>query len=201
MAKKKIIVGAFRGLITKKGKIRLQMRTEKTSMFRGVSYKGDFELPGGRVKKKDLRKILTPQGLDEESAREVEEELGIPVFTPPKFSIYRAVYTYPDGNEDWAITIPTSPDYWDEEVTMKRKTVDVDPDQLNVLGELMLVVSGKKRMWRMSEGGIFALSPNPIWRQRAAELLTEVKPNWRETEYFEDAEKALAQWRKELGLE
>lgn len=193
----KIAIGAFRGLITKAGKIRLQMRTEKGSMFGpNVSYKGDFELPGGAVKEKDLKKVLTVEGLLQESAKEVKEELGISVSDPQKFSLYRAVHIYPDGREDWAFMIPTPPDCWDETAQMKRKIVDVDPTQLYMLGELMLVVSGMKRMWRMGQGAIYAISSDETSRAEAEDMLNEVKPDWRKTEYFEDPEKALAQFQK-----
>ena len=179
------------------------MRTEKGSMLGpNISYKGDFELPGGAVEEKDLRKVLTVSGLLRESAREVKEELDILVDDPSEFPLYRAVYIYPNGKkEDWAFMIPTPPDCWAEEAKTKRKTVDVDPHQLDVLGELNLVLSGKKRMWRMAQAAIFAISSVAIYREMAEGLLTGVKPDWRKIEYFEDPEKALAQFRKELGLE
>jgi len=200
---KEISIGAFRGLITSERKLRMQMRIEKDSMLGpNVSYKGDFELPGGAVEEKDLKKVLTRIGLAKESARETEEELGISISGLGEPSFYRAVYVYPDGNEDWAFMISTPSESWDETAEMKRKTVDVDSDQLDVLGELNLIVSGKKRMWRMSQGAFFASNSLHISeRQRAAELLSKVKPDWCETEYFGDTEKALARFRKELGLE
>ena len=203
MEKREITIGAFRGLITKAGKARLQMRTEKGSVLGpNVSYKGDLELSGGAAKEQDLKKVLTISGLLQESAREVKEELGVLVLNPSKISLYRAVYVSPDGKkEDWAFMIPTPPDCWAEEAKTKRKTVDVDPHQLDVLGELNLVVSGKKRMWRMAQAAIFAVSSVAIYREMAEGLLTGVKPDWRKIEYFEDPEKALAQFRKELGLE
>ncbi|KPJ55463.1 hypothetical protein AMJ49_07105 [Parcubacteria bacterium DG_74_2] len=203
IGEKEISIGAFRGLITSKEKLRMQMRIGEGSMFGpNVSYKGDFELPGGAVEEKDLKKVLTRLGLAEESARETEEKLGISVSGLGEPSFYRAVYVYPNGNEDWAFMISTPPKSWDEKVEMKRKTIDVDPDQLDVLGELNKVVSGKKRMWRMSQGALFASNFVSMQkRQRAAELLNKVKPNWYETEHFDNVEEALARFRKELELE
>jgi ADP-ribose pyrophosphatase YjhB (NUDIX family) len=198
--KKPDTVGAFLGLITEEGKLRMQMRVEESSIT-GISYKGDFELTGSRVKEKDLHKVLTPSGLLKEAIRETKEELGITVIPPGRFSIYRAVYEDPKTHlVDWALMIPIPPECWDETVKMGRKTVDVDPDQLNVLGELMLVVSGRKRMWRMGQGAIYDMSSNLLWRRRAEELLTLVKPDWQETEYFEDANLTLVRFQTEIGL-
>lgn len=199
---REINVGAFRGLITTEGKVLLQMRIEEGSMFGpSVSYKGDFELPGGAVKEKDLRKVLTPKVLAQESARETEEELGIVVSGPSEFPIYRAVYIYPERDkEDWAFMIPTSPAYWDEKAKMKRKTVEVTPDQLDVLGELNLVVSGKKRMWRMAMGALFVSSSEPRMDSRAAKLLKKVKPDWFTTEFCWYPEEALSALQRDLGL-
>lgn len=193
-------VGSFLGLITCQGKLRLQMRTEKGSHITGISYKGDFELTGGAAKEKDLRKILTPKGLVREAIREAKEELGIVI---PEFDFhdfYRAIFeNFNTGKVDWAFMIPVGPSFWDETAAMKRKTVDVDPDQLNVLGELNLIVSGKKRMWRMGQAAIYMLS-NHEWQDRASELLTEVRPDWRETEYFKFGSMDLYRIRRNIGL-
>ena len=185
--KKPDSIGSFLGLITSEGKLRMQMRTEKSSPITGVSYKGDFELTGGGVKEKDLKVVLTPEGLLQEGIREAKEELGIKVTMPETFPVYWAPYENPKtGKVDWAFMIPIGSEYWDENTKMKRKTVDVDPNQLDVLGELNLVISGKKRMYQMGQWAIYAQSP--IWSLRAAELLIEVKPDWLETEYHSDTE-------------
>jgi len=47
LLKKPDSVGVFLGLITKGGRVRYQMRIESGSPITGISYKGDFELPGG----------------------------------------------------------------------------------------------------------------------------------------------------------
>jgi len=204
--KKPDTVGSFLGLITKDGKLRLQMRTEKGSSITGISYKGDFELTGGGVKELDLRKVLTPQCLLDEAIREAREELGIVVATPTYFCLYRTVFENPKtGKVDWAFMIPIYPILWNDTSEMKRKTVDVDPDQLNVLGELNLIVSGKKRMWRMGEAAIFMMNTlgfsREDWLVRADELLTEAKPDWKQTELFWDADEALSKFRREIGIE
>ncbi len=203
-------IGVFLGLITKEGKVRFQMRTESSSPITGISYKGDFELPGGGAEEKDLGKLLTLEGLLNEGIREVKEELGIVVSPPPEddsspFSggrrIYWAPYENPkNGKIDWAFMIPIPPKYWDETAETKRKIVDLNPVHLDVLGELNLIVSGKKRMYRMGQGAIFACSSDSLWRQKAADFLTQVKPDWREDEYFGSIW-GLEEIRRALGLE
>ncbi|MBI2626161.1 MAG: hypothetical protein HYW69_01035 [Candidatus Nealsonbacteria bacterium] len=200
-------IGVFLGLITKEGKLRLQMRTESTSIT-GISYKGDFELPGGAVKEKDLRKVLTFDGLYNEAVRRVEEDLGLVVslsFILKGF--YLTVYENPkNGKIDWAFMIPVID--WDQKAKMKRKTVDVNPDQLNVLGELDLIVSGKKRMWRMSQAAIYMVNLFHVglyddqdkFFRRAEELLTETKTDWKQTELFNSADHALKEILSGLGL-
>ena len=134
MPDKKVTVGTFRGLVTRSGKLRIQARTEKGSILgRHVSYTGDFELPGGRVRESNLIYALTLPVLLSESEREVREELGISAGIPTAAPLFRAVYIHSDGNEDWAFVIPTEPDYWDEAAECSRKTVDVDTNDLFVL--------------------------------------------------------------------
>ncbi|MBM3257727.1 MAG: hypothetical protein FJZ05_00720 [Candidatus Nealsonbacteria bacterium] len=202
---KNIAIGVFFGLITKKGKVRLQKRIEKGStVIPGMSYKGDFELTGGGIKEKDLKRVLTPQGLFSEAAREAREELGLEVSTPAKFSIYRAVFVNNEKNTDWAFMIPIPPKYWDEKAKTKRETIDVSPDELQELanrpkGEQLLSGWGK-RMCRMSLGAIFAASTNPKYVNDARIMLTDIKPDWQRSEFFREAEEALAEFRKESGL-
>lgn len=187
-------IGSFLGLVTREGRLRMQMRIEKSSPITGISYRGDFELTGGGVKEKDLMKALTPQGLRQEGIREAKEELGIEVsknILSLALPVYWAPYENPQtGKVDWAFMTPVSSGYWDETAETKRKTVDVDPDQLKVLGDLNLIVSGKKRMYRMGQGAIYAMSLT-AWQLRAAALLTEIEPDWRNTEYFVHAEEFL----------
>lgn len=196
-----IRVGAFRGLLTSKGTLRLQMRTERGSVLGPtVSYQGDFELPGGKVKTVDLQEVLTLPVLLAESAREVKEELGIEVRDPLAPVLYRTVFISPKGWEDWAFVIPTPPQYWDEKAPMTRKTVDVNPYQLRVLGELNLIVSGiGKRMWRMGQASLL-FSSESTFPISAQSQLTQHKPDWHETELFLQPDKVLARLRQELGL-
>ena len=84
-------VGAFLGLITSKGRVRYQMRIEN-DLIAGISYKGDFELPGGRVRKKDLRVVLTPDELFKAAAKRTKEEMGITDAVPDNIMIYRTIF-------------------------------------------------------------------------------------------------------------
>ena len=194
-------IGAFFALITSEGRVLYQMRLEKTSIT-GSSYAGDYELPGGRVKENDLKKVLTPQGLLEEASRETEEELGIIVSkdTPVDW-LYRTIFENPEsGKVDWAFAIPVPSSCWAEKAEMKRKTVTLNPDELAVLGERNLIVSGRKRMWRMGQAGLFCLSRDH-WQEKAYHLLNEAKPDWYETEVLSDPARALMEMRKRLDPE
>lgn len=200
--KKPDTVGSFFGFITTEGKLRMQMRTEKSSSLTGISHKGDFELTGGGVKERDLRRVLTLAGLLDEAIREAKEELGIIVTKFSPSVIYRTVYENPEtGKVDWAFMMPVVPHLWDEAAKIKRKTVDVDPDQLNVLGELGLIVSGKKRMWRMGQAAICLASSRTDWRGRAGKLLTKAKSDWQTTELLINPFQDLFRLRYEIGLE
>ncbi|MCK4354734.1 hypothetical protein KAW43_00030 [Candidatus Parcubacteria bacterium] len=201
---KEITVGVVLGLVTREGNVRLRMRTERGSMFgENVSYRGDFELPGGGVEEKDLSKLLTPEALFAEGRREVKEELGIIVQgLPIGEPIYRTVYHFPDGKkEDWSFMIAIPSSYWLENAEMLKgaKTVDVDPRQLDVLGDIDLIVSGKKRMYRMAMAALYLFSPDT--KAFSEFYLSKVKPDWKETELFYNTEEALADFRKELGVE
>jgi hypothetical protein len=203
LRKKPDSVGVFMGLITTEGKVRYQARIESSSPITGISYKEGFELPGGRAKEKDLRKLLTLKGLINEGVREVREELGLAVSLPlQEFPLYWAPYENPQTDKvDWAFMIPVLPRFWDEAAQVKRRKVDLDPKHLDALGDLDLIVSGKKRMYRMGQGALYACSSNALWRKEAADLLGQAKPDWREIEYHEQSERFLKQLRKALSLE
>jgi 8-oxo-dGTP pyrophosphatase MutT (NUDIX family) len=128
-------IGVFARLLTKEGKVRLQRRIEKGSIIPGKTFRGDWELPGGRIKEKDLQKALTLAVLKEELIREVKEELGIKIMVfPENPAIYRAIYEDPEkGICDWAfgITIPSG--FWEENKKTKREIIDVNPDDLRDL--------------------------------------------------------------------
>jgi len=194
-------VGAFLGLITSKGRVRYQMRIEN-DLIAGISYKGDFELPGGRVRKKDLRVVLTPDELFKAAAKRTKEEMGITVAVPDNIMIYRTIFeNYTTEKIDWAFMIPILPKYWDETAEVKRKIVDLDPDDLDVLERLNLIFSGKKRMYRMGLAAMYLGCNNSMWHGRPEELLNMAMPGWKEIECLYSGESALADIRKELGLE
>lgn len=153
-------IGVFAGLLTSQGKLRLQRRVEKDSIIPGKTYEGDWELPGGRIKEKDIKKALTIEVLGEELRREVMEELGIPIAIPKKPSIYLAKYEDLEKNIcDWALMIPILSRDWNENAKTKRTTIDVNPLELRGLAFRLkgnqLVSGWSKRMCRMSEGALF----------------------------------------------
>jgi len=53
----------------------------------------------------------------------------------------------------------------------------------------------------MGLGTIFTSSTDPKYVNEAKIMLTEIKPDWRKTEFFKNTEEALAQFRRELGLD
>ena len=176
-----IRVGAFRGLITSEGKLRLQARRERGSVLGpNVHYMGDFELFGGR-QEGDLAKILTVEGLCEGSERETEEEYGVPMLFNSSHSpcpFYRTVFTHPEeGWQDWAFVIPTPPIIWNASLKPVGKAIDVDPHQLKVLGDLNIVVSGTgKRMWSMAMFCLAVGSSVQEWQVAAEQYLDEFRP-------------------------
>lgn len=200
-------IGVFAGLLTSAGKIRLQRRVEKGSIIPSKTFKGDWELPGGKVKERDLKKALTLDVLQKELIREVKEELGIVIMHHPNPPLYLTIYeNHEKGICDWAfmISIPTPPIYWDEKAKMKRETIDVNPVELRELadrpkGEQLLSGWGK-RMCRMSLAALLR-SPVDEYNQQARRDLDEVMPDWRKIEYFHDPHEDLAEIRRELGLE
>lgn len=204
MRKRRITVGVFLGLIAQDGRILFQVRTEQRSILgRHVSFTGGYELPGGGAKGNDLRKILRPEYLIQEAVRKTRQDLG-PTVHPDhdcfrEVPLYRTVYRE-EEKEDWAFMIPIQYKVPQSE-SLRRKVVYLNPDELHVFADRNAIVSGKRRMWRMGEAALFLSSSNPSWRDRAAELLTQAKPDWQQTEYFENAQEALAQFRTELGIE
>jgi ADP-ribose pyrophosphatase YjhB (NUDIX family) len=178
---------------------------KKGSIIPGKTYEGDYELPGGRVEEKNLKKALTLETLEIELIREVKEELGIVIVPHPAPPLYLAVYEDPSREIcDWAfmMSVPPGRPYWDENSPTKRTTIDVSPEELRKLanepkGQQLLSGWGK-RMCRLSLG---ALLSSGNYNSEARKCLDEVKPDWRETEYLGDAFRALARLRRQLGLE
>jgi len=200
-------VGVFAGLLTNKGKVRLQRRIEKGSIIPGKTYEGDYELPGGRVEEKNLLKALTLEVLGKELIREVEEELGVVIKHHPNPPLYLAIYEDAEkGICDWAfmIPVPSGPAYWDESSPTKRTVIDVDPEELRKLADEpkghQLLSGWGKRMCRMSLGALLQSHVEKYYTQ-AGDFLDTIKPDWYKTEYFSNAAEALSQFRRELSLQ
>jgi len=199
-------IGIFAGLMTSTGKLRLQRRIEQGSIIPGKSYEGDYELPGGRVGEKDLKKALTLEVLKNELILRVERDLGIavrPHILPP---VYLAVFE--DRAKDicdWAFMMPVPPPpfYWDENAPTARTTVDVNPQELYDLaqrpkGEQLLSGWGK-RMCRLSLGALLNSSSSD-YQLEARKYLDEIRPDWQITEYFGTFDWVLTHFEKELGF-
>jgi len=199
-------IGIFAGLLTSKGKIRLQRRIEKDSIIPGKSYEGDYELPGGRVEEKDLKKALNLETLKNELILRVEKDLGIAIRPCILPSVYLTIFEDPSkGICDWAfmVPIPPPPFYWNENAPTKRTTFDVSPQELYELarrpkGEQLLSGWGK-RMCRMSLGALLD-SPNKEFGLQAQRYLNGIKPDWQATEHFGAFDCLLNRFHKDLGL-
>ena len=195
-------IGVFAGIINKEGKLLLQQRIEKRSIIPGKSYKGDWELPGGKVKEGSLRHALTLEVLTKELIREVKEELGLKLDAIEPPYIYLTVFVNEEkGINDWAFMFPVFIDR--TSVKLKRKVVWVDPSELRELAnrpkeEGQLLSGWGKRMSRMS---LAAFLVSPINRTIAQEMLNEVRPDWRESELLSNPRQDLFQIRYELGFE
>jgi len=199
-------IGVFAGLLTSDGKIRLQRRIEKDSLIPGKTFEGDYELPGGRVGEKDLKKALTLEVLQRELVLRVKSDLGITIITHPNPPLYLAVLEdAARGICDWAFAMPVPPPpaYWDENAPTTRKTIDVSPFELYELAQQpkgqQLLSGWGKRMCRMGLAA-FLCSQNVAYCSEAKEYLYQVKPDW-EKEGLSDPVWSLGQLRKELGLE
>jgi hypothetical protein len=201
MTGKEIIVSVFFGLVTKKGKVRLRMMTEKgTTLREKVSHRCVYGLPGGVIEEKDLSK-LTSDALFEEGHKKALKEMGVAVKGLPMGEpIYRTVYKFPGNNKEvWAFMIAISPDRWDEDAKMLREveTLDVEARELGVLGKLELIVSGRNEMYRMAMAAIYLGGQDMFY---ASGLLTQAKTYWEVTELFYDATGVFDDFREELGV-
>jgi len=188
-------IGVFAGLLNKEGELLLQRRTEKkSSIVAGKSFQGDWELPGGRVKEKDLRKALTLEVLWKELRREVKEELGVKIPALSRANTFAALYlaVFKDedkGINDWAIMFPVF--HWERPKRYKRKIIFVDPEELKEIAlgqrEGQLVSGWGKRMCRMSLGALCHSSLADFGR-KAMEMLDEIRPGWMGEELMDFAQ-------------
>ena len=131
--------------------------------------------------------------------------MGIVITTHPNPPLYLAIYEdAAKGICDWAFMTPVPPPpYWDENAPLMRKTIDVSPAELYELAQQpkgqQLLSGWGKRMCRMSLGALLQTHIGMYYLQ-ARNFLDGIKPDWHKTEYFGNAEEALARLREELGL-
>ncbi|MFH1841518.1 MAG: NUDIX domain-containing protein [Candidatus Nealsonbacteria bacterium] len=184
-------IGIFAGLLNREGKLLLQRRTEKGSIIPGKSYKGDWELPGGKVEEKDIEKALTYPVLFKEIQRELREELGAEIrgnFNSSGVSVYLTTLVNKErGINDWALMFSFIFLEWVMPEKLKREVVFVNPKELREIAnrpkeEGQLVSGWGKRMCRMSLSA-FLLS-SYAYAEEATLALDEINPDWTKTEYF-----------------
>lgn len=198
-------IGVNNGFLTADGKLLLQIRTNNSWMGRvlGKCYKGLWELNGGMVQEKDILKALTLPVLKAQAIENAKKKLGIIMTVPEKPEMYLTIYENKDkGILDWAITFPIPPKCWQMPEELSRDIMLVDVEGLNNLanrpeGKGQLVSGWGKRQHRTGLGTLF----HGLISQRlqAEALLTRIKPDWRETEYSDNAEEFLARLRKAIS--
>ena len=205
---KDITIGAFLGLITKEGRVRYYRRKEEEGWqtVPGISFRGDFYLPGGYVQRKGrkLRHILSQRVLFTEAASGTEEDLGISITIPAQIHLhlYRAVsVNYQNGTENWDFIIPIPSIYWDEDVPTIKQIVDVNPDELYRLANYpkgeQIAGGWGEQMSKMGLAALFACSYDRVYRKRSEDLLIDIESDWLK-EFSFDGENMLAEIRKDL---
>ena len=198
-------IGVDNGFLTMEGKLLLQIRTTQSWMGQvlGKSYEGLWELNDGAVQEKNILKALTLPVLKAQAIENAQKKLGISMTVPENPAMYLTIYENKEkGILDWAVTFPIPPEYWQMPKELLRDVMLVDVEGLNDLasrpeGKGQLVSGWGKRQHRMGLGTLFY---SPIsHRLRAEALLTQIKPDWRETEYSDNAEEFLARLRKAIS--
>lgn len=130
-----IKIGVSRGLISPEGKARLLRVVEEK---RGGEVAIYYALSNAEYSSV-LGDILTPGTITDTSYWGTFKELGLKIFTPIQFHLYRKVQHYQNSNVyRWLILIPTPPAR--KNISVKTGLMlDVDPDQLKVLLDLKLI--------------------------------------------------------------
>ena len=186
MAKLLTNVGVFVGFLNqnKEGKILLRRRTEEGSIIPGVSFKGNWELPGGGAEEAEF---VGYNYMVETAFREAAEEVGISCGEIPFLGpLYSAFFKGPKGY-DLALVVP----YGTIDEPTKGETTYVSPEELEALALAFLspkeakekglseatgLLSGKgKRMYLMAMTVLAKYSPNTKYRMDAEFFLRSFK--------------------------
>jgi 8-oxo-dGTP pyrophosphatase MutT (NUDIX family) len=174
-------IGVFAGVLREDGKLLLRKRVlpEERESITGKEVKGDWELPGGAVKKAEAFAIGHEGVFIEALKREIKEELGLEINLPKMAPMYPAalVKRFPDREiADSAFLMVIQPDQWRGEPKGIIKWVN--PDELKELAERkpgdQLLSGWGKRMCRMALKAL-THSPNKEFAKKADEYLTEIQ--------------------------
>jgi len=182
MAKITTTFGAFVGFLNpnKQGKLLLVRRTSPDSILPGVSFKGNWELPGGALEE---GMVVTNYHIHI-AFHKANEKVGIdiePVFQPLLGPMYLTFFQGPQGNDVGGV-IPWITD----KEPQKGETMWVSPQELKTLADEFIsetdakarslteakgLVSGwKKRMCCMALAAL-SQSPNPAYADEAKRML------------------------------
>ncbi len=180
-------LGMYLGLLNKEGKLLLRRREETESIIPGVSFRGNWELPGGAVEETPAEKVRYDYPI-QEAVREVAEEVGISVSLAGMPPVFLAFFKGPKGYDLAGVT----PLITAEEPT-RGETVWVSPSELKALAqEFISETDAKKQGLKEAKGllggwgkrmcclALVALShsPNPEFAKQAQEMLKEIQKGW-----------------------
>ena len=169
-----VTLGVFAGIFDEKGKLLLRRRKRESPEI-PCAFEGDWELPGGTIEEKNVWKIKNEKIFVQELAREVKEETGLSVETPPIPVLHPTVYvSEKESKIDCAFLIPIG---IVREKPTKGENIYVSPRELKELakrptGQRLLSGWGK-RMCRMALMA-FQYSPNLKYKNEAKEMLLEI---------------------------
>jgi hypothetical protein len=201
-------IGVNNGFLSENGKLFLQVRTQNSWMGQILekSFDGSWELNGGQIKEEDISKALTLPVMAKQAVKNAEEKLGLKMDFPGNpITLFTSYENKEKGIVDWAFTFVIRPGYWDiGQTSFLRDVMLVGVEDLNRIanfpeGKGQLVSGWGNRQHRMSLG-VLAQAPHHGERILARRTLSDIKPNWRETEMFENAGEALKFLREEIGL-
>ena len=178
--------GIYAGIIDPDtGKLFLTRRTKTTSIIEGVSFRGNWELPGGAVMASDEKSVPYNYYLAE-LMRLVREKTGIPITVRGLPAMYSVLFKGKDGGYDEASVIPL--------VSSVKPTIGemiyVSPYELRALAEEFEPAdektgkSGKgllggygKRMHCMGSCTLLH-SPNQDFIRQATGMLETITETW-----------------------
>lgn len=184
MAKIKTTIGVYTGMFNALGKI-LLYRREKTDSITSISYRGNWELPGGAVEEPEEK--LSYNHLSKELVRKVREKIGTPISVDPMPPFYPVCFKGPEGY-DVAFVTPLRgygmPPY--------ENAIFVSPEELKALAEEFISETDAKKQGKEAEGllsgfgkrqhcmALAALchSPNQEYARQAKEMLAEIQKGW-----------------------